>query len=159
MSPPTIDIGAPAPAFELTDADGRRVTLADFAGRWLVLYFYPRADTPGCTKEACEFTSELDAFRGLGADVLGVSPDLPPALVKFRAKYSLGVRLGSDPEKKAMTAYGAWGEKKNYGRTIVGVIRSTVIVGPDGRIAHHWKSVKAAGHAAHVKARLAALRG
>lgn len=158
MTAPTLEPGTPAPGFSLPDADGNPVSLADLAGRWVVLYFYPRADTPGCTKEACEFTSEVDAFRGMDADVLGVSPDRPPALAKFRAKYGLAVRLLADPEKAVLAAYGAWGEKKLYGKAVTGVIRSTVIVDPQGRVAHRWKSVKAAGHAGHVKARLAELR-
>lgn len=153
-----VAVGAKAPAFTLRDADAKPVSLADFAGRWVVLYFYPRADTPGCTTEACEFTTAIATFRGMDAAVLGVSPDQPAALAKFRAKYGLAVTLLGDPEKTTLAAYGAWGVKKLYGREVTGVIRSTVLIDPKGRIAHHWKSVKAAGHAGHVQVRLAELR-
>ena len=153
-----IIVGAKAPAFSLPNADGDTVKLSDFAGKWVVVYFYPRADTPGCTKEACEFTADIASFRGMGADVIGISPDSSAALAKFRGKYGLLVHLLGDPSKKTMTDYGAWGVKKLYGKEVTGVIRSTVLIDPKGKIAHHWKSVKAAGHAAHVKARLADLR-
>ena len=155
---PKFEIGAKAPAFALTDADGKTVKLSDLAGRWVVLYFYPRADTPGCTTEACEFTAEIAAFRGMDAEVVGVSPDATPALARFRDKYGLAVRLLGDPSKMTLEAYGAWGVKKMYGKDVTGVIRSTVLVDPKGRVAHHWRSVRAAGHAAAVKARLAELR-
>lgn len=154
----TITVGAKAPAFTLNDADGEPVRLADLRGRWVVLYFYPRADTPGCTTEACEFTERLRDFDSMDATVLAASPDLPPALAKFRAKHRLGVTLLSDPDREALAKYGAWGTKKLYGKETVGVIRSTVIIDPSGKVAHHWKSVRAAGHAEHVKARLADLR-
>jgi peroxiredoxin Q/BCP len=162
----TLEIGAKAPAFALKDDTGATVRLADLVGggvdggggTWVVLYFYPRADTPGCTTEACEFTTGIAAFRGLRAEVVGVSPDQPAALAKFRAKYGLKVRLLSDPGKEVLAAYDAWGTKKLYGKEVVGVKRSTVLIDPKGRVAHHWKSVKAAGHAAHVQARLAELR-
>lgn len=151
--------GRKAPAFALADADGRTVSLAGLAGRWVVVYFYPAADTPGCTVEACEFTESIADFQGMDAEVLGVSPDEPAALARFRAKYGLAVRLLSDPSRRALRAYGAWGMKTLYGRKFEGVIRSTVLVDPQGRVAHHWKAVRAKGHAAHVKARLAELRG
>lgn len=154
----SIEIGTKAPQFTLEDDTGAKVSLRDFAGRWVVLYFYPRADTPGCTKEACEFTADIAAFEGMDADVVGVSPDRAPALAKFRAKYGLKVRLLGDPGKETLAAYDAWGTKKLYGKETVGVKRSTVIVDPAGRVAHHWKSVKAAGHAAFVRAKLAELR-
>ncbi|MCE9636327.1 MAG: peroxiredoxin [Planctomycetes bacterium] len=154
----SIEIGSKAPAFALKDDAGATVKLSEFAGRWVVLYFYPRADTPGCTKEACEFTAAIRAFEGMDADVVGVSPDASPALAKFRAKYGLKVRLLGDPGKETLAAYDAWGTKKLYGKEVVGVKRSTVIVDPNGRVAHHWKSVKAAGHAAFVQAKLTELR-
>jgi peroxiredoxin Q/BCP len=147
-----------APAFTLTSAAGEKVSLKDQAGRWVVLYFYPKADTPGCTTEACEFTDSIADFRDMQAMVIGVSPDKPEALAKFAEKHHLDVLLLSDPQHKVMSRYGAWGEKKMYGKTVEGVIRSTVLIDPKGKVAHHWPNVKAKGHAAKVKARLAELR-
>ena len=143
-------VGKPAPAFSLVNAAGEKRTLRSYAGRWLVLYFYPRDDTPGCTTEACEFTSSFDDFAGLDAAVVGVSPDTPEKHAKFTAKYELRVELLADPEKTALGAYGAYGKKMFYGKEIVGVLRQTVIIDPKGKVAHHFKSVKAAGHAAAV---------
>jgi peroxiredoxin Q/BCP len=159
MAPSTIEIGKPAPKFELPDQDGAAVSLAGLKGSWVVLYFYPRDDTPGCTVEACEFTEGLEAFAGLDAVVLGCSPDSPEKHQKFIAKHDLKVRLLSDPDHGVMEAYGAWGEKKMYGRTSMGVIRSTVLIDPKGRIAHHWPRVKAKGHADKVRQQLEELRG
>jgi len=150
--------GSKAPAFALPDQDGRTVTLAALAGSWVVLYFYPKDDTPGCTTEACEFTDSIKEFERVDAVVLGCSPDSPASHAKFAAKYSLKVRLLSDPAHEVMERYGAWGEKSMYGRTTQGVIRSTVIIDPRGVVAHHWPTVKAAGHAAAVRDRLLALR-
>ena len=154
-----IEVGKPAPAFTLQNQAGDPVSLAGLGGRWVVLYFYPRDDTPGCTKEACEFTAGVAEFRKLDAVVLGCSPDDAESHRKFIAKYDLDVQLLSDPAHAVMESYGAWGEKTLYGRTSVGVIRSTVLIDPAGKVAHHWKKVRAAGHAGHVAARLAALRG
>jgi len=153
-----LEIGQPAPAFDLPDQDGVEVSLAALAGRWVVLYFYPKDDTPGCTTEACEFTEGIDAFRSLDAVVLGCSPDSPEKHRKFIAKHDLLLRLLSDPGHKVMEAYGAWGEKNMYGKVSVGVIRSTVIIDPEGRVAHHWKRVSTKGHAEKVRERLEALR-
>jgi len=150
--------GLPAPPFALPDQDGVEVKLAGLAGSWVVLYFYPKDDTPGCTVEACEFTDSIKAFEATDAVVLGCSPDSPASHRKFIAKHSLAVRLLSDPTHAVMSAYGAWGEKTMYGRTVEGVIRSTVLIDPAGKVAHHWPNVKAAGHAAAVRERLAALR-
>lgn len=150
-------IGQPAPDFTLRNQDDESVCLADFAGRWVVLYFYPRDDTPGCTKEACEFSAGLAGFHAANAVVLGCSPDSPARHRAFIAKHQLTVTLLSDPDHAAMERYGAWGEKTLYGRTSVGVRRSTVIIDPAGRIAHHWRAVKAAGHAARVGEKLTAL--
>lgn len=154
----TIEIGKAAPKFTLPDQDGTEVALGDLRGRWVVLYFYPRDDTPGCTVEACEFTEGIDAFAGLDAEVLGCSPDSPEKHRKFIAKHGLKIRLLSDPDHGVMEAYGAWGEKNMYGRVSRGVIRSTVIIDPDGRIAHHWKKVRAKGHALKVQETLASLQ-
>ena len=153
-----IAAGRVAPGFALEDQDGRKKKLSEFAGRWVVLYFYPRDDTPGCTVEACEFTSGLAGFEKLDAEVLGCSPDSPESHRKFIAKHRLGITLLSDPDHEAMKAYGAWGDKVLYGRKFQGVIRSTVIVDPAGKIAHHWKKVKAKGHAESVRAKLEALK-
>jgi len=159
MAETKLTVGAEAPAFTLPDQDGRPVSLADFAGRWVVVYFYPRDDTPGCTTEACEFTEGLAGFAELDAVVVGVSPDPPERHRAFRAKYDLGVTLLSDVDRAVMTRYGAFGEKQNYGKVVQGVIRSTVVVDPRGRVAHHWRSVRAKGHAARVREVLHELRG
>jgi thioredoxin-dependent peroxiredoxin len=155
----TIEIGKPAPAFSLPDQDGVTVTSGDLLGRWVVLYFYPKDDTPGCTVEACEFTAGIAGFQGLDAVVLGCSADSPASHRKFIAKHGLRLRLLSDPDHAVMTAYGAWGEKVTYGKPTTGVIRSTVIVDPSGTVAAHWPKVKAEGHAEAVRAKLAELTG
>jgi peroxiredoxin Q/BCP len=142
--------GDPAPAFTLPDADGTPVSLADHAGRSVIVYFYPAALTPGCTKQACDFTDNLDVLAAAGYDVLGVSPDKPEKLAKFREQESLKVTLLADPDKSVLTAYGAFGEKTMYGRTVTGVIRSTFVVDPAGRIAHAFYNVKATGHVAKL---------
>ena len=133
-----LTVGQKAPAFSLPDQDDKTVKLGDFKGSWLVLYFYPNDDTPGCTTEACDFTNGLKDFEKLDAVVVGCSPNSTESHRKFIAKYKLKVRLLSDPEHKAMEAYGAWGEKVLYGKKSIGVIRSTAIISPDGKIAHHW---------------------
>ena len=153
-----IEEGKPAPDFTLEDAGGKRVSLGDFRGGYVVVYFYPRDDTPGCTKEACGFRDLHDAIRARGAEVLGVSPDDGAAHRKFADKYDLPFTLLCDPEREVMARYGAWGEKTMYGKKTVGVIRSTVIVAPDGRVAKHWRRVaKAADHPAKVLEALDAL--
>jgi len=159
MSESAIRVGAKAPAFTLPDQDGKDVSLSSLRGSWVVLYFYPKDDTPGCTTEACEFSEGIEAFRDLDAVVLGCSADTPEKHRAFIAKYGLTLRLLSDRDHAVMEAYGAWGEKSMYGRTTMGVIRSTVIIDPSGRVAHHWPKVKAAGHAAEVREKLAELRG
>jgi peroxiredoxin Q/BCP len=152
-----IQEGKAAPAFTLRDADGNEVSLADFAGRHVILYFYPKDDTPGCTKEACGFRDEWKALTKLGAVVLGVSADDAASHRKFAAKYKLPFPLLSDPDRKVMTKYGAYGEKTLYGKKTVGVIRSTVWIGPDGKVRKHWAKVAdAAKHPAQVLAALQA---
>jgi thioredoxin-dependent peroxiredoxin len=153
-----VEVGKKAPAFRLKDATEKSVSLSDFAGKWIVLYFYPKDDTPGCTTEACEFTASIRDFQGLDAAVVGVSPDSPASHAKFAKKYDLKVALLSDPDKKTLTAYDAYGEKTLYGKKVVGVKRSTVIVDPAGKVAHRWKSVKAAGHAKAVAEKLKELQ-
>lgn len=144
--------GDTAPAFSLPDADGEQVSLADHLGkgRRAIVYFYPAALTPGCTKQACDFTDNLDVLAAAGYDVIGVSPDKPEKLARFREKENLRVTLVGDPEKKVLEAYGAFGEKTMYGKKVTGVIRSTVVVGEDGRVEHAWYNVRATGHVAKL---------
>ena len=149
-----LEAGDQAPAFTLPDQDGNPVSLRDFAGAPVVVYFYPVDDTPGCTKEACQFNENLAAFSRSGATVVGISPDSPAKHVKFREKYGLQLPLLSDPGHEVMGAYGAWGEKTMYGKKTVGTIRSTFLVDGTGTIAKAWYGVKADGHAAKVLAEL-----
>ena len=158
MSRTTIEVGSKAPAFTLVDQDETATKLGGFVGSWVVLYFYPKDDTPGCTAEACEFTEGVEGFTDMNAVVLGCSPDSPEEHRKFVAKYDLKIRLLSDPDHRVMEAYGAWGEKNMYGKITVGVIRSTVIIDPEGKIAHRWKRVGAKGHAEKVRERLEKLQ-
>lgn len=142
-----LEVNQPAPDFALTDSDGNPHTLATFAGSHLVLFFYPKDDTPGCTKEACGFRDRQADFSDLDVVIVGVSPDGPAAHAKFTTKYGLPFTLLCDPKKETMAAYGAWGEKMLYGKKKVGVIRSTVWIGPDGLVRKHWRRVpKAADH-------------
>ena len=152
------EISQPAPDFTLPVTGGGEISLSDLRGKAVVLYFYPRDDTPGCTKEACQFTESIKSFEKLNATVFGVSPDDAPSHRKFIDKFKLKVDLLCDPRRRMMPKYDAWGEKNMYGKITEGVIRSTVIVDPDGRVAHHWKRVQADGHAAQVKTRLEALQ-
>ncbi|MCW8985482.1 MAG: thioredoxin-dependent thiol peroxidase [Thermoanaerobaculales bacterium] len=158
MTASKIEVGKKAPAFKLQNQDETTISLSELRGKWVVLYFYPKDDTPGCTTEACEFTDGVADFEGLNAIVFGCSPDSPEKHREFIAKHKLGVDLLSDPDHKVMESYDAWGEKNMYGRVTVGVIRSTVMIDPEGRVAHHWKRVKAKGHAAKVKERLEQLQ-
>jgi len=147
----TLQVGRAAPAFTLEDAEGKKVSLADFAGKNVVVYFYPRDDTPGCTKEACGFRDAWKEIQKLGAVVLGVSPDSGESHQRFARKYRLPFPLLSDPDKKMMSRYGAWGEKMMYGKKTTGVIRSTVWIGPDGKVKKHWARVaKAEAHPEQV---------
>jgi peroxiredoxin Q/BCP len=147
----TIEAGKKAPAFALVDQDGNPVKLGDFAGKNVILYFYPKDDTPGCTKEACGFRDLWKEIQKRNTVVLGVSPDGGAAHQKFRTKYKLPFTLLSDPDRKTMTAYGAFGEKMMYGKKVQGVIRSTVWIGPDGKVKKHWARVpKADEHPAKV---------
>ena len=147
----SIQEGKAPPAFTLEDAGGKQVSLADFAGKNVILYFYPRDDTPGCTKEACGFRDDWKQIQKLNAVVLGVSADGGESHRKFAAKYKLPFPLLSDPDRKIMEKYGAYGEKTMYGKKTVGVIRSTVWIGPDGKVKKHWARVaSAAEHPAKV---------
>ena len=142
--------GDQAPPFDLAATGNRRVRLADHAGRKLVLYFYPKADTSGCTKEACAFQDALPALGKLGLDVVGVSKDGLDALEAFAAKYGLAFPLASDPDGAVVERYGAWVEKSMYGRAYMGIDRSTFLIGADGTILRSWRKVKVPGHAAAV---------
>ena len=144
-------VGDPAPDFTLPDADGNQVRLADLRGRRVIVYFYPAASTPGCTKQACDFRDRLANFTGEGIAVLGISPDKPAKLVKFRDAEGLTFPLLSDPDRTVLAAYGAYGEKKMYGKTVTGVIRSTFVIDPDGRISLAQYGVKATGHVAKLR--------
>lgn len=151
-----LESGDPAPPFTLPDMSGKQVSLEDFAGKDVILYFYPKDDTPWCTKEACGFRDAWTDLQDLGVVVLGVSGDDAASHTRFAAKYRLPFTLLSDPDHRVMTAYGAYGPKTMYGRKVVGVIRSTVWIGPDGRIRRHWARV--ANAAEHPDKVLAALR-
>lgn len=142
--------GDPAPEFTLPDADGNKVSLSSYRGRRVIVYFYPAASTPGCTTQACDFRDSLAQLNDAGIDVLGISPDQPAKLVKFRDAEKLTFPLLSDPERSVLTAYGAYGEKMMYGKKLVGVIRSTFVVDADGNIEKALYNVKAAGHVAKL---------
>ncbi|MET1034363.1 MAG: thioredoxin-dependent thiol peroxidase [Arthrobacter sp.] len=143
--------GDAAPGFTLPDAEGRPVSLSDFSGSRVVVYFYPAASTPGCTTQACDFRDSLASLAASGYRVIGVSPDAPGKLKKFQESESLTFPLLSDEDHAVAAAYGAWGEKKNYGRTYEGLIRSTVVVGEDGRVVLAQYNVRAAGHVAKLR--------
>jgi thioredoxin-dependent peroxiredoxin len=144
--------GQKAPGFNLQGSDGKKHSLADYQGKTVVLYFYPKDDTPGCTKEACGFRDSIDSVRKSNAVVLGVSKDGVESHNQFIAKYNLPFTLLSDPQAEIMKSYGAWGERKNQeGKTVEGAIRSTVVIGPDGKVLRHWKPVQnAEAHPAEV---------
>jgi peroxiredoxin Q/BCP len=146
--------GDPAPDFALPDDEGATVRLSDLRGRRVVLYVYPAALTPGCTTQACDFRDSLSALKAAGIEVLGLSPDQPAKLAKFRAKEHLTFPLLSDPDRTVLTAYGAYGEKQLYGRTVQGVIRSTFVIDADGRVAQAQYNVRATGHVAKLRREL-----
>ena len=143
--------GDPAPAFTLKNAVGQDVSLGDFLGRSTVVYFYPAASTPGCTKQACDFRDSLASLQRAGYDVVGISPDPVDKLAKFAAAEGLDFPLLSDPDHAVAEAYAAWGEKKNYGKTYQGLIRSTVVVDPEGKVAVAQYNVRATGHVAKLR--------
>lgn len=151
MSKP-LNVGDPAPDFDLSTAGGKRVNLARFKGKQIVLYFYPKDDTTACTAEALNFTEAADEFAAAGAAVLGVSADSIASHDKFAAKYGLNVQLASDPEKQAINAYGVWVEKNMYGRKFMGIERATFLIGKDKRIRRIWRKVKVKGHVDEVLA-------
>jgi peroxiredoxin Q/BCP len=143
--------GDEAPDFTLPDADGKPVALSSYRGQRVIVYFYPAAMTPGCTKQACDFTGSMPALEKVGLAVVGISPDTPAKLARFREKEGITFPLLSDPDKSVLAAYGAYGEKMNYGKTVMGVIRSTFVVGADGKIEKAYYAVKAAGHVERLK--------
>ena len=154
---PQLSVGDAAPDFTLPDQAGTPVSLAQLRAdteRGVVVYFYPRAQTPGCTKEACDFRDSLDGWRSAGYAVVGISPDPPAAQARFAEKQSLPFPLLSDPEHAVMDAWGAWGQKKNYGRTVTGVIRSTVVVDGDGKVVLARYNVRATGHVDRLRREL-----
>ncbi|WP_102142352.1 thioredoxin-dependent thiol peroxidase [Mycobacterium hubeiense] len=148
---PRLKVGDKAPAFSLPDADGNTVKLSDYKGRKVIVYFYPAASTPGCTKQACDFRDNLSELNEAGLDVVGISPDKPAKLAKFRDEQGLTFPLLSDPDKKVLTAWGAFGEKTMYGKTVQGVIRSTFVVDENGKIAEAQYNVRATGHVAKLR--------
>ena len=151
-------IGEKAPTFCLPDQDGKEVCFEDFVGKWLVLYFYPKDNTKGCTLEAIDFTNNLEDFESLDTDVIGVSPDSVRSHMSFRNKHDLKVTLLSDKDHEVLEKYGAWQLKKMFGREYFGVVRSTYLIDPEGNIAHVWSKVKVKGHVEAVKQKLAELR-
>ncbi|MBD2758410.1 thioredoxin-dependent thiol peroxidase [Yimella sp. cx-573] len=146
-----LTVGEPAPAFTLTSDEGKQISLADYRGRHLIIFFYPAAMTPGCTKEACDFRDSLTGLTEAGYDIVGISPDPVAKLTKFVEKEALTYPLLSDEDKSTLEAYGAYGEKKLYGKTVVGVIRSTIVVDPEGKVELAKYNVKATGHVASLK--------
>jgi peroxiredoxin Q/BCP len=148
---PRLEVGDKAPAFSLPDADGEQVALADYRGRKVIVYFYPAASTPGCTKEACDFRDNLDELNDAGLDVVGISPDKPEKLAKFRDSQKLNFKLLSDPDRKVLTAWGAYGEKMMYGKKVQGVIRSTFVVDEKGKIQVAQYNIRATGHVAKLR--------
>ena len=146
-----LTVGDTAPDFSLPTSDGSTFALSEHRGKHVIVYFYPAAMTPGCTTQACDFRDSLASLQSAGYEVVGISPDQVGKLEKFVERDGLTFPLASDPDKAVLTAYGAWGEKKNYGKTITGVIRSTVVVGPDGTVEHAAYNVKATGHVAKLR--------
>lgn len=155
----SINIGAPAPDFDMPTNGGKRAKLADYAGKYLVLYFYPKDDTSGCTKQAISFTEEQDTLTALGATVLGVSKDSVASHEKFITKHDLGIQLAADEEMETCIAYGVWVEKNMYGRKYMGIERSTFLIGPDGTILQVWRKVKVAAHTEAVLQAIQSAKG
>ena len=145
-----IEVGNKAPAFNLQDQNGESHRLSNYLGQYVVLYFYPKDDTPGCTKEACQFRDDYSKFKSLNAVVMGVSPQDVDSKVKFASKYDLGFAVLADDQAKVCEKYGVWQEKSMYGRTYMGVVRTTYLIDPIGKVIHRWDKVKVAGHSKEV---------
>jgi peroxiredoxin Q/BCP len=157
-TPALIPVGSPAPAFSLNDQKNKKHTLADYKGKFVVLYFYPKDDTPGCTKEACSFRDDVSQFKKRSAVVLGVSPDDEASHQKFIEKFSLPFDLLADTAQKTCNDYGVWQEKSMYGKKYMGVVRTTYLIGPDGKVAHRWDKVSVDGHQTEVLAKIDELK-
>lgn len=155
----TLSLGNPAPNFSLPNQNNTPISLGDFSGKWLVIYFYPKDDTPGCTLEACQFTEALQDLQTLDAVVLGVSADDPQSHQDFIAKFKLKIDLLSDPAMDMIKAYSVWGEKVRNGKTSMGIHRQTFIINPQGNLAAHWLTVTPDGHAKEVQAKIKSLQG
>jgi peroxiredoxin Q/BCP len=155
----SVEAGQKAPDFNLSDANEHTVSLGQFKGKWVVLYFYPKDDTPGCTTEALDFSAQLGEFADLNAAVLGVSPDSCKRHQKFIGKHNLSVQLLSDPEHKTLEEYGAWQRKSMYGKEYMGVMRSTCLIDPGGVLRYIWPRVKVKGHADEVRQKIVELQG
>ena len=153
-----LEVGDAVPDFCLPNQDEEEICFRDIKGRWIILYFYPKDNTPGCTTEACDFTAALPDFEGLNAIILGISPDSPKKHRNFIDKKELKITLLADEEKELCKAFGVWQLKKNYGREYMGVVRSTFIIGPDGKIAAKWEKVRVKGHVDEVKSKLETLQ-
>jgi len=154
-----LEIGEKAPVFCLEDPDRGEICLKDLKGKWVVLYFYPKDNTKGCTMEALEFTAAEDEFKEKNAVIIGVSPDSLKSHTNFRQKHDLSINLLSDTEKKVLEEYGVWQKKKMYGREYMGVVRSTYLIDPEGKIAHVWPKVRVKGHVDNVMEKLSELQG
>lgn len=154
----SIKTGSPAPEFNLKNAEGDEKSLTDYQGNWIVLYFYPKDNTPGCTVEANDFNSSRDSFAALDTHIIGVSPDSCKSHLNFKSKQGLAIELLSDPDKTMLEAYGVWQEKSMYGRTYMGVARTTFLIDPNGKIAEIWEKVKVKGHVDAVLNRLKELQ-
>ena len=154
-----LNVGDKAPDFSLPDQNEKAVSLSGLKSKWVVLYFYPKDNTSGCTTEACDFTARYEEFSGLDAEILGVSPDSTKSHRNFIQKQNLGITLLSDPDHKVLESYGAWQKKSMYGREYMGVVRSTFLIDPEGRLPHIWPKVKVKGHVEEVQKKLAELKG
>jgi peroxiredoxin Q/BCP len=154
-----IKVGDKAPDFFLPHREGKNSALADFKGKWIVLYFYPKDNTPGCSREAAEFSTTFPEFRAMNAVVVGISPDSPQSHAKFAGKYNLKHMLLSDEKHDVLERYGVWQLKKMYGREFYGVVRSTFIISPEGTVSYIWRRVKVDGHVEEVKSKLKELQG
>lgn len=152
-----LDIGSKAPDFALESTDGKKVSLSDFKGKWLVLYFYPKDNTSGCTQEAVDFTALNKDFSSRKATIIGISPDSVKSHTSFIAKHNLSVLLLSDPEHIALSSYGVWQKKSMYGKEYMGVVRTTFLINPDGCIEHIWNKVKVADHAKDVYTKICSI--